>query len=113
MTNELEDRLEKEEVERAGILESTIDVSELVNLDCEPAEGFILSRINGRYSCQEVLSQLPGSELHNLVIIHNLLRRDLIKIRHEKGMRVFEQQDMIPPPAMVVNQLEDPFQLED
>ncbi len=95
-----------------GILESSVKLDELVNLDCEPAEGFILSRINGVYSVMEVLKQLPGSKLHNRVIIQNLLRRGLIKIREQTGMAAFNPQTAEAQMASDANELDDPFELD-
>jgi hypothetical protein len=70
-------------------LEPAIELSELMQLECDPAEGFVLSRINGVYTVDEVLRQLPGSPLHNRVILHNLLRRNLIKVREVSGIRPY------------------------
>jgi hypothetical protein len=80
-TRQLERLLDDEQFGGTAILEPAIAVDELMNLECDPAEGFVLSRINGRYSMEEVLSQLPGSRLTNRVLVHNLFRRGLIKMR--------------------------------
>jgi hypothetical protein len=83
---EIEQRLDAKAFEPSAMLELTVDLRELVKLECDPAEGFVLSRITGRYTVQEVLSQLPGSPLQNRVILQNLLRRGLIRTRQSTGM---------------------------
>jgi hypothetical protein len=110
MLMEMEERMDAEGVDPTGILETTVDISELVNLDCEPAEGFILSRINGHYCLQEVLSQLPGSALNNRVVIFNLLRRGLVKVNHQKGMAVFKAPELGAEEMELVVEEGDPFQ---
>jgi len=86
LEQEVEARLDARALEPTALLELAIDLRELVKLECDPAEGFVLSRITGRYSVQEVLSQLPGSTLQNRVILQNLLRRGLIRARQATGM---------------------------
>jgi hypothetical protein len=86
---EIEAMLDEEPINLTGILEPSVKLDELVNLDCDPAEGFVLSRINGFYSLQEVLNQLPGSRLQNRVIVHNLLRRGLIKVREVTAVKPY------------------------
>ena len=75
------------------ILEPAARLDELVNLKCAPSEGFVLSRINGFYAVEEVLAQLPGSPLHNRVILHNLLRRGLIKVRESTAVSRFHSKE--------------------
>lgn len=101
--------LEDDKVVPEAILEPTAGVAELVNLDCDPAEGFVLSRINGYYSVQEVLSQLPGSQLHNRVIVHNLLRRGLIKVRAATAVRRYRRSDVAADVHQIANDLDEPF----
>jgi len=75
------------------ILEPTAALDELLQLDCAPAEGFVLSRINGMYSVEEVLRQLPGTDLYNWAILHNLLRRGLVKVRDARTVRRYRKTD--------------------
>ena len=89
---EIEQRLADGPLSPQAALEPTADLGELMKLECDPAEGFILSRINGVYTVEEVLSQLPGNPLYNKVIIQNLLRRGLIKIREVSGMKPYRIQ---------------------
>jgi len=86
LEGEIEQRLDARAFEPTATLELAVDLRELVKLECDPAEGFVLSRITGRYTVQEVLSQLPGSPLQNRVILQNLLRRGLIRTRQATGM---------------------------
>lgn len=83
----LGDQLEEDRLQPHRVLEPAATPDELVHLNCDPAEGFVLSRVNGRYTVEEVLSQLPGTDLHNRVILHNLLRRGLIKVRDAVSVR--------------------------
>ncbi len=73
--------------------ERPFELDDLIKLDCDPAEGFVLSRITGKYTIEEVLNLLPGSDLNNRVIIHNLIRRGLVKHREFTSVRRFQ------PPA--------------
>jgi len=91
MFSRIEQALNDEAIEGSDILELGIELDDLVNLDCDPAEGFVLSRITGVYSIEEVLSQLPGSDLNNRVIIHNLVRRGLIKPRDATSIKRFQR----------------------
>lgn len=83
---EIDQRLDAKAFEPTATLELAINLKELVKLECDPAEGFVLSRITGRYTVLEVLSQLPGSPLQNRVILQNLLRRGLIRTRQSTGI---------------------------
>jgi hypothetical protein len=87
MKRRLEETLDEESIDPGSTLEPTVTLEELVDLECDPAEGFVLSRITGRYTVQEVLSQLPGSPLLNRTIVHNLVRRGLVKVRAATAVR--------------------------
>lgn len=91
MLGRIEQTLDDEAIKRSDILELGIQLDDLVNLDCDPAEGFVLSRITGVYTIEEVLKQLPGSDLNNRVIVHNLIRRGLIKPREATSVKRFQQ----------------------
>lgn len=85
----LENWLDENSLAEDDILEPALRVDDLVNLQCEPEEGFILSRITGYYTLAQILQQLPGSELSNRSIVHNLHRRGLIKVRKATSVRRF------------------------
>jgi hypothetical protein len=72
-------------------LEPAFDLRQIMTLECDPAEGFVLSRITGRYTVAEILRQLPGPTLQNRVLLHNLVNRGLVKVRQATAMAVFEQ----------------------
>jgi len=63
----------------SAVLELAIPSSELTSLSCSPQEGFLLSRINGAYSLGEILSMIPGSELENKLVLHDLLERGVLR----------------------------------
>jgi len=88
----LESTMAETQVADADILETAVELADLVNLECDPAEGFVLSRVNGAYSMEDILKQLPGSALNNRIIIHNLLRRGLVKARSATSVRVFRDE---------------------
>ncbi len=91
MFTQIQDALENEGTRGSDILELGIELNDLVNLDCDPAEGFVLSRITGSYTIDEVLRLLPGSKLNNRVIIHNLIRRGLVKAREFTSVQRFQK----------------------
>ncbi len=91
MLSQIRQTLEAEEIKDSDILELGIELGDLVNLDCDSSEGFVLSRITGIYSIEEVLTQLPGSDLNNRVIVHNLIRRGLVKTRESTSVKRFQK----------------------
>ncbi len=91
MFSRIEHALNDEAIEGSDILELGIELNDLVNLDCDPAEGFVLSRITGVYTIEEVLKQLPDSDLNNRVILHNLIRRGLVKPREATSVKRFQK----------------------
>ncbi len=91
MFSRIQQALNEEGIKGADVLEVGIELNDLVNLDCDPAEGFVLSRITGMYSIDEVLNLLPGSDLNNRVIIHNLIRRGLVKAREFTSVKRFQR----------------------
>lgn len=93
LSRELESWLNENSVGESDILEPALKVDDLVNLECAPEEGFVLSRITGFYTLPQILQQLPGSELSNRSIVHNLSRRGLIKVRKATAVRRFRSPD--------------------
>jgi len=87
---EVADRLDRGPLTPATVLEPAIALDELMKLECTPAEGFVLSRVNGTYTVDEVLRQLPGSMLFNRAVLLNLLRQDLVKLRQVTSIRRFK-----------------------
>jgi hypothetical protein len=92
MVQLIEATITDEPIDGSDILDSTVELAELVNLECDPAEGFVLSRVNGAYTLDEILNQLPGSPLTNRVIVHNLLRRGLVRTRQATSVRRFRDE---------------------
>jgi len=91
MTRQLEVYLDENSAQVRDILEPALRFDDLINLECGPEEGFVLSRITGYYSLEQILRQLPGSELSNRAIIHNLIRRGMLKIRKATSVRRFHE----------------------
>jgi hypothetical protein len=92
----LEAELDRGPLGRPGVLEPALEPDKLIRIDCEPAEGFVLSRVTGLYTIEEVLSQLPGSRLENRVLLQDLLRRGLVKLRDSIAIRRYRQWSPIP-----------------
>lgn len=88
-------RLDEGPLQPGAVLEPAIELDDLFRLECAPAEGFVLSRVNGSYTIQEVLAQLPGTGLYNRVLLHNLLRRGLVRLKDTSSMRPYAPE----PPA--------------
>ncbi|MEN8165804.1 MAG: DUF4388 domain-containing protein, partial [Acidobacteriota bacterium] len=63
-----------------SVLELAVPVEALTELPCSQEEGFLLSRINGAYTVEQILSQLPGSPLDHRFVIHALLMREVIRV---------------------------------
>ena len=73
------------------IIEHALSVEQIMNLNCAPEEGFVLSRINGFFSLPQILAQLPGDRMRNLLNLHNLLRRGIIRVQRSRGVSKFPQ----------------------
>jgi len=88
------DDLEREIVKEVGklpigpttILELALAPKDIVQLKCAPEEGFVLSRVNGRYTVTQILALLPGGKLYNQLIIHNLIQRGVLKLRESQEL---------------------------
>jgi len=68
------------------ILELALAPKDIVQLKCAPEEGFVLSRVNGRYTMSQILALLPGGKLYNQLIIHNLIQRGVLKLRESQEL---------------------------
>jgi len=88
------DELEREIVKEVAklpigtttILELALAPKDIVQLKCAPEEGFVLSRVNGRYTVSQILALLPGGKLYNQLIIHNLIQRGVLKLRESQEL---------------------------
>jgi hypothetical protein len=84
LEQEINQETEKMALPPTTILELALAPKDIVQLKCAPEEGFVLSRINGMYTVNQILSLVPGSKLYNLLIIQNLLQRGVIKLRESQ-----------------------------
>ena len=57
-----------------------VSPSDLTNEQIDPQEGFVLSRINGSWDIQSILSICPFREADCLRMIKKLIERDIIEI---------------------------------
>ena len=76
--------VEKLPIGPSTILELALAPKDIVQLKCDPEEGFVLSRINGRYTVNQILALLPGVRLHNQLIIRNLIQRGVVQLRESQ-----------------------------
>jgi hypothetical protein len=74
-------QLDRRKLSLDAILELTIAPADLTGQSFSPQEGFLLSRINGVYTLGEILKMIPGSLLENRVMVDNLLRREVIRLK--------------------------------
>ncbi len=74
-------QLDRRKLSLDAILELTVAPAELTGQSFSPQEGFLLSRINGVYTLGEILKMIPGSLLENRVMVDNLLRREVIRLK--------------------------------
>ncbi len=90
MEKEVEDRLRMDELGPTALLTPTVEQRELMKLQIPPTLGFVLSRVDGRYTVEEVLRQLPGNRLTNLAHLHELLRRGLLRVQRVHSVLRYE-----------------------
>ncbi len=88
--SEIEREVARTPLAATVILELAVPLHEVARLNCSPDEGFVLSRINGVYTLPQILNQLPGARLFNLVVIHNLLQRGVIKLRESQAVARYQ-----------------------
>ena len=74
---EVIDRL-YQEMSPTGVPKVVIGTDELANKEISPQEGFMLSRINGEWDVQSILSICPFREADSLGMIKKLLDKGII-----------------------------------
>jgi len=77
---EIQRRLDGGPLQPGTRLAPAVSLRELMRLDCDPAESFVLSRVSPEREVRDVLRELPGPPLQNRVILQNLHRRGLVTI---------------------------------
>lgn len=83
---EIEKELEKAPLGPTMVLELAVPLQQLTELKSGPDEAFVISRINGQYTVSQILSVLPGVALYNLLIVHNLIQRGVVKTRESQSV---------------------------
>ena len=73
--------LEDRELVADSVPELMVSSSQLTNQAFSPEEGFLLSRINGSYSIGEILKMVPGSPMINLLMLDQLIRREIVRLK--------------------------------
>jgi len=86
LEREIVKEVEKLPIGTTTILELALAPKDIVQLKCAPEEGFVLSRVNGRYTMSQILALLPGGKLYNQLIIHNLIQRGVLKLRESQEL---------------------------
>ena len=79
--------LEQLDLDDAAVPELAISVSELTRLSCSPQEGFLLSRVNGRYTLGEIIKVIPGTPTEIRLMVDSLMRREVLRIKPSTGLR--------------------------
>ncbi len=72
--------------EGEDLLQLAVDFGELTKLRFSPEEAFIISRVDGRYTIAQTLSQFPGNRLLGRLIVHELLQQGILKLSSQKGL---------------------------
>ena len=80
--SKLREELDRADIQPTAVPELAIPMQEMTKLDCDPMEGFVLSRVNGMYTIGQIMQTLPGSELENLLIFQKLIGREVIRLQH-------------------------------
>ena len=78
---EIEKALDRAEFDDQSVLELAIPVEALTELACSREEGFLLSRINGAYTVDQILTMIPGSPLEQRLVINALIKRGVLQIQ--------------------------------
>jgi len=78
---EIEVALERAGLDERAVPELAVPQEELLAADCGPEQGFLLSRINGIYTLGEILKLVPGERVENLLLVHDLVTRGLVRLR--------------------------------
>lgn len=78
---EIQGRLSEADFDDQSVLELAVPVDSLTELPCSREEGFLLSRITGAYTVEQILAMLPGSPFGHRLVIHGLMDRGVIKVR--------------------------------
>lgn len=90
LVTRIEDEFQLNPLKGEVILEMALSLDQVMNLNCAPEEGFVLSRINGHFTLPQILAQLPGDRLHNLLVMHSLLRRGIIRVQRTRAVSKFQ-----------------------
>jgi len=77
----IEERVADHELADAAVLELAIAPEELTRLECDPAEGFLLSRLNGVYTLGQILSMVPGSPTEVRLMVERLIARGVARVK--------------------------------
>jgi hypothetical protein len=78
--------LDAAQPEGDDLLQLAVDFSDLMKLKFTPEEAFIISRVDGRYTIPQTLSQFPGDRLLARLIVHELVQQGILKLTAFKGL---------------------------
>jgi hypothetical protein len=85
LENKISAKLEQLKIDDSVIPELAIAPSELTSQPFTPLEGFLLSRINGVYALHEILKVMPGPALEIRLMLEQLIRRDIVRLKSRSG----------------------------
>jgi tetratricopeptide (TPR) repeat protein len=80
-----EDAAEVRKVPREGVPVLKVGMDELAELDLEPQDGFVLSRMSGDWDVRSILKICPLSEIDVLKIIKKFMDKGIIELTTEGG----------------------------
>ena len=81
LEHRIREALEDRKLDEAAILEVALPVREVTQMPFSPLEGFVLSRVNGQYTVDEILTQLPCPGLYGKLLIDALIRGGVLTIK--------------------------------
>jgi len=79
----LDDLGEVSEIPTDAVPRLKVTLSELSELDLDPQEGFVLSRVNGEWDVDSIMKICPMIEQDVLLIFKRLLDNELIELSNE------------------------------
>jgi hypothetical protein len=87
LERKIETELDALSLSDGAVPELVTSPSELTKLEFGPQEGFLLSRINGVYTLGEILSMVPGTPLENRLMVNQLIRREVVRLREQTDVK--------------------------
>jgi hypothetical protein len=81
LEQKIEQRVAAHDLKDEIVLELAITPEELTRLECDPAEGFLLSRLNGLYTLGQIITTVPGSPTEVRLMVEKLIARGVARVK--------------------------------